>query len=524
MPRWLALVLLAVLATAARADDDEQLKSTYRVVVDRIENEPSTVGGNRVRVFVSATSLNGGLLDLTDSKAIKAVAGTSELKAPFALGRYASSDSTTAIVVVVEATQAYAEVLPVIADTIDTHMLAGLDEGRTQLAVLPYGETVGAAKLAPLKSARSKISQVSNDASAGDPLLVETVERALSLLKKAKTEPEGRGMRKMIILIGDGRDLSNDRDRVTRLGERAAKEGVRIHSFAFAPNDIRKPLLLLGELSKRSHGTFRWIRSGKTDSWAPAFQQMRDEINQQYVLTYFTPSDGDIAGKKLKIVTSAGTTSNEVKVPEATCLGQICDAGRYCTGTVCAKPKEGGGRGVLGWILMIGGIVLGVIVLLGVIGYIMSKRHPSMHPAGPMDPDAIIAAAQAKAMKSKPPKGASIPPQVAMPSQPPQPAVQFQNIAGPRLYVVSGPQIGQQFALKHGFSIGKQPGNDLVIDDGFTSSQHAQIGMDHFGNCRVYDKGSTNGTFVNGQRVTEYVLEHGMSLRIGSTELRFLAQ
>ena len=64
----------------------------------------------------------------------------------------------------------------------------------------------------------------------------------------------------------------------------------------------------------------------------------------------------------------------------------------------------------------------------------------------------------------------------------------------------------------------------MLIDDGFTSSQHAQIGMDHFGNCRVYDRGSTNGTFVNGQRITEYVLEHGMSLRIGSTELRFLAQ
>ena len=72
--------------------------------------------------------------------------------------------------------------------------------------------------------------------------------------------------------------------------------------------------------------------------------------------------------------------------------------------------------------------------------------------------------------------------------------------------------------------IGKQPGCDLVIDDGFTSSQHAQIGMDHFGNCRLYDRGSTNGTFVIGQRVTEYVLEHGMSVRIGSTELRFLAQ
>jgi len=48
--------------------------------------------------------------------------------------------------------------------------------------------------------------------------------------------------------------------------------------------------------------------------------------------------------------------------------------------------------------------------------------------------------------------------------------------------------------------------------------------MDTSGTCRLYDRNSTNGTFANGVRVTEVVLAHGMSVRIGSTELRFLAQ
>ena len=43
-------------------------------------------------------------------------------------------------------------------------------------------------------------------------------------------------------------------------------------------------------------------------------------------------------------------------------------------------------------------------------------------------------------------------------------------------------------------------------------------------NCRVYDRGSTNGTFVNGVRVTERALDHGTTVRIGSTDLRFLVQ
>jgi pSer/pThr/pTyr-binding forkhead associated (FHA) protein len=118
------------------------------------------------------------------------------------------------------------------------------------------------------------------------------------------------------------------------------------------------------------------------------------------------------------------------------------------------------------------------------------------------------------AKASKPPKN-----QPAPVSAPPAAVV-----TGPSLLFMSGPRTGQRIPLQHGFTIGKAPTSSLVIDDGYTSSQHAQIGMDQFGNCRLYDRQSTNGTFANGVRVTEIVLDHGMSLRIGSTELRFLAQ
>ena len=78
--------------------------------------------------------------------------------------------------------------------------------------------------------------------------------------------------------------------------------------------------------------------------------------------------------------------------------------------------------------------------------------------------------------------------------------------------------------LQHGFLIGKAPTSHLVLDDGYTSSQHAQIVMDAAGTCRLFDHHSTNGTFVNGVRVSDVVLQHGMAVRIGSIELRFLAQ
>jgi pSer/pThr/pTyr-binding forkhead associated (FHA) protein len=48
--------------------------------------------------------------------------------------------------------------------------------------------------------------------------------------------------------------------------------------------------------------------------------------------------------------------------------------------------------------------------------------------------------------------------------------------------------------------------------------------MDGGGNCQIFDRGSTNGTFVNGSRITQLALQHGAQIRIGSTELIFLAQ
>jgi pSer/pThr/pTyr-binding forkhead associated (FHA) protein len=94
----------------------------------------------------------------------------------------------------------------------------------------------------------------------------------------------------------------------------------------------------------------------------------------------------------------------------------------------------------------------------------------------------------------------------------------------PALMIMSGPRTGERHVLFIGFLIGKQPGCTLIIEDGYTSSQHAQIGMDAMGNCKIYDRGSTNGTYVNGVRVTESALTHGITFRIGSTEMRFLAE
>jgi hypothetical protein len=487
--RLLVLAML-VLASTGRAEDDGT--QSYRAVIDRVELEPASITGQRLRIYLSAMSIEGQRLDLTDPKGIRLFVGSGEKQLPYALGTFDATGDDLALVVIVQVSLDFGDALPTIIDTIDHELLASLGE-HAQVGIVTYGEAVSAGKLEKVKAARTRLGGIVSDGTAGDPAMLEAVERSLMMLRKAQATTEGRPLRKLVVLIGDGRDRGGERDRITAAGKRAAKEGVRLHAVAYSPADVRRPLLAFGELAKRSMGTFRWPGRGHkptTDSWSEVFKQLQEEIRKQYVVTYFVGGDDVIAGKKLHVVTGVRTevTSNEVKAPdEPSCAGTPCEAG-YCAGDRCVV-FGGGGRGVLGWVLLVAASIVGSLVALGTIGYAITKRQRQS------------------------PGDVQAPGLIPVPDRPP-----------PSLVIVTGPLAGRRLLLRNGFLIGKQPGCDLVIDDDYTSSQHAQIGVDSHGNCRLYDRGSTNGTLINGVPVREAALEHGATIRIGTTELRFLAQ
>jgi hypothetical protein len=525
----LGVACVLALRAPARADGDSP--ASTRAVIDRVDLEPSTLDGLRLRVAMSALSLQGQIVDLPDAKSFRLLVNGGKLEAPLAIGSWSTTGGgELAIVVVLEANAAYADALPAVLQTFDDAVLDKLNADHTQLAVLTFGDGVGAGKLSGLKAGRGKLGGVSADTSTNDPALSDTLDRALLLLKKAKN-PEGKPLRKLVILIGDGRDRAGDRERVTKLGQRAAKEGVRIHSFGYAPNKVLRSLLTLGELSKRSLGTFRWVRGGGAESWGPAFAQLHDEILKQYVLTFFVDKASPPAGK-LKIVAGhTETTSNELAIPEPSCDGTACPTG-YCVAAACVLPRGPDGHGVVGWILMIVGIGVGVVVVLGVVGWLIQRQRvpmpmpmPGQLPGQPVQPG-VPAQFGSQPPGSQPPgkrgwfksKPPSQPPAPALPAQPQLPTT------GPALLVQSGPLAGQRFGLINGFTVGKAANAHLVIDDGYTSTHHAQVTVEAGGVCRLYDLQSTNGTYANGVRVTHVELEHGMAIRIGSTDLRFLAQ
>ncbi len=87
---------------------------------------------------------------------------------------------------------------------------------------------------------------------------------------------------------------------------------------------------------------------------------------------------------------------------------------------------------------------------------------------------------------------------------------------------LSGPVKGQKFDLaKDRTTIGRNPGNDIVLADEAVSSQHCYIARrgEEF---VVRDLNSTNGTVLNFERIAdEAVLKPKQVLQIGSCEFLF---
>ncbi len=154
-------------------------------------------------------------------------------------------------------------------------------------------------------------------------------------------------------MVGDGRDAGRDRARLTQLATGAGDAGVRIDTLGYAPGDTRWPLRALGELAKRSLGTFRWVRGAKIESWEPALAQLRDEIARQLVVTWHV-ADATAAGQRVHVATTrpVAVTSNDVVV-----IGQ-------------ASAPAAADDGEIPWLWGVGAVV----IALATSGFLVARR------------------------------------------------------------------------------------------------------------------------------------------------------
>jgi pSer/pThr/pTyr-binding forkhead associated (FHA) protein len=85
------------------------------------------------------------------------------------------------------------------------------------------------------------------------------------------------------------------------------------------------------------------------------------------------------------------------------------------------------------------------------------------------------------------------------------------------LFVRSESQQGQEFEVSDVVVMGRSDETDVVIDDPYASEFHLRLVSQENG-MMLHDLGSTNGTYVNGRRVSAPTeLKRGDTIQVGKT-------
>ncbi len=97
----------------------------------------------------------------------------------------------------------------------------------------------------------------------------------------------------------------------------------------------------------------------------------------------------------------------------------------------------------------------------------------------------------------------------------------------PYLVLMTDGHHGTRFALnKQMLSIGRSPNCDIYLDDPAVSFEHATLVVkganDESVECWIEDESSTNGTFVNSEKVESARLTNNDSINIGLSSFKFI--
>lgn len=147
----------------------------------------------------------------------------------------------------------------------------------------------------------------------------------------------------------------------------------------------------------------------------------------------------------------------------------------------------------------------------------MPYGQPTQMQQGPMQPTQM----QPSAAQNQPAYGQ---PTQAFAPTPSAPTVAFQGQSprqsgGFALVALDGPLLGQRFSVAGAMDVGREcPAIPMSFDAG-ASRRHATL-VPAFNGIAVTDLGSTNGTFLNSQRVSQATAAPGDMLKLGSTTFR----
>ncbi|TNF26824.1 MAG: FHA domain-containing protein [Deltaproteobacteria bacterium] len=280
--------------------------------------------------------------------------------------------------------------------------------------------------------------------------------------------------RRLVVVMSDGKDryLENSsllERRINDIVETATTAGnAKIYALGYTL-DLPDPLVNLNTVAQKTGGIYRNVSEvDSEDGIATELEKLSREIKNQYVMT-FKPKDFGGSDKpvnfRLEMMTTAGPgkyiSANPIKWP--------------------AKPFNI--MGIIIIVLIVIGSLLGIFLLIKLFKGMAARR--ANRPVEVEEEEEYVG----------PYKG--------------------------KLTCTGGAYAGSEFFLTEDVTtIGAIAGNGIVIQEAGVSKRHAGIKIEDM-RFELADFGSTNGTYVNGNKITKQFLRDQDKIRIGECELKF---
>jgi predicted component of type VI protein secretion system len=90
----------------------------------------------------------------------------------------------------------------------------------------------------------------------------------------------------------------------------------------------------------------------------------------------------------------------------------------------------------------------------------------------------------------------------------------------PKVLIKEGPDSGKVYDVPQAAILGRLETSDIPVKDGKASREHAKI-YKQGEQFAIVDLNSSNGTFVNGEKITKRILKNGDEIAIGMVRLVF---
>ena len=337
----------------------------------------------------------------------------------------------------------------------------------------------------------TRLSAIADTGQRSD--LYHNIIKSLEYISKNSDLPR----HKVVIVLSAGKNNSSFGETAAKTINRAQEMGLPIHSITILPTDSAYNPGRLDNISRKTGGKYSTCRSRSdiANALTDIFNlQAPDGMRDAYYEISFTAFN-DLNPNAAKIdlnyngarqIFTAGLPTSDTGISE--------DYKKYL------------------WISI--GILVFVVIIMVVVN-VVNKRKP----AGNLDLNAPDDSFIQERSESPGTVESMVGPriQVESVSRPETIEVKIPKKSGPVLLVSLGGRTNTHSIDRDATKIGRHDTSDIQINEQTVTGSHAVIRKTEPG-FELEDLGSTNGTFVNGERIRKRVLISGDRIRFGSIE------